>query len=137
MRALPRTIDDVVGQDQGVRVAHRYLLGRRRLGQQCGDGATVILDGATRHVLQFRERPSPGSVAVVTAPGNPAQPSLLVDGLGRRARDLRISLSQDCTLRCHYCMPAEGLPLLAREELLSVAEVPTCSTTCSSRACSA
>lgn len=26
-------------------------------------------------------------------------------------------------MRCHYCMPAEGLPLLAREELLSVAEV--------------
>ncbi|MFW0790125.1 GTP 3',8-cyclase MoaA [Gordonia sp. CPCC 205333] len=47
----------------------------------------------------------------------------LQDGFGRRARDLRISLTQACTLRCRYCMPAEGLPLLPREELLSVDEV--------------
>jgi len=47
----------------------------------------------------------------------------LVDSHGRRARDLRISLTQACTLRCHYCMPAEGLPLMPREELLSADEV--------------
>ncbi|WP_246284030.1 GTP 3',8-cyclase MoaA [Gordonia asplenii] len=47
----------------------------------------------------------------------------LQDRFGRRARDLRISLTQACTLRCRYCMPAEGLPLLPREELLTVAEV--------------
>ncbi|GAC57590.1 molybdenum cofactor biosynthesis protein MoaA [Gordonia hirsuta DSM 44140 = NBRC 16056] len=49
--------------------------------------------------------------------------SLLVDGLGRRARDLRISLTQACNLRCRYCMPAEGLPIMPRDELLSTAEV--------------
>ncbi|WP_301546930.1 GTP 3',8-cyclase MoaA [Gordonia sp. X0973] len=59
----------------------------------------------------------------MTAPESPALPALLVDTLGRRARDLRISLTQACTLRCRYCMPAEGLPLLPREELLSAAEV--------------
>nr|WP_228460730.1 GTP 3',8-cyclase MoaA [Gordonia crocea] len=59
----------------------------------------------------------------MTAPKIPVPSPLLVDGFGRRARDLRISLSQACTLRCHYCMPAEGLPLLPREELLSTAEV--------------
>lgn len=47
----------------------------------------------------------------------------LTDSHGRRARDLRISLSQACTLRCHYCMPAEGLPLIPREDLLSVSDV--------------
>ncbi|MFT4086094.1 MAG: GTP 3',8-cyclase MoaA [Gordonia sp. (in: high G+C Gram-positive bacteria)] len=47
----------------------------------------------------------------------------LVDSHGRRARDLRISLSQACTLRCRYCMPAEGLPLIPRDDLLSVDEV--------------
>lgn len=47
----------------------------------------------------------------------------MLDGYGRAARDLRISLTQACTLRCRYCMPAEGLPLLPRESLLSVDEV--------------
>ncbi len=59
----------------------------------------------------------------VTASEAPAPPALLVDRSGRRARDLRISLSQACTLRCRYCMPAQGLPLLPREDLLSAAEV--------------
>ncbi|GAA3958788.1 GTP 3',8-cyclase MoaA [Gordonia caeni] len=49
--------------------------------------------------------------------------AVLVDGLGRRARDLRISLTQACNLRCRYCMPAEGLPIMPREELLSAGEV--------------
>ena len=51
------------------------------------------------------------------------QRGVLVDSLGRRARDLRISLSQACTLRCTYCMPAEGLPIVPREDLLSADEV--------------
>ncbi|WP_298444154.1 GTP 3',8-cyclase MoaA [Gordonia sp. (in: high G+C Gram-positive bacteria)] len=51
--------------------------------------------------------------------------SVLVDALGRRARDLRISLTQACNLRCRYCMPAEGLPIMPRSELLSVDEVAT------------
>lgn len=47
----------------------------------------------------------------------------LRDGFGRRARDLRISLTQDCTLRCRYCMPAHGLPSLPTPELLTAEEV--------------
>ena len=30
----------------------------------------------------------------------------LLDTFGRRARDLRISLTDFCNLRCSYCMPA-------------------------------
>lgn len=54
---------------------------------------------------------------------HPETQTVLVDRLGRRARDLRISLTQACTLRCRYCMPAEGLPIMPREELLSAGEV--------------
>ena len=36
----------------------------------------------------------------------------LVDQYGRRARDLRVSLTDRCNLRCTYCMPAEGLDWL-------------------------
>lgn len=44
---------------------------------------------------------------------------MLVDGFGRVARDLRVSLTDRCDLRCAYCMPAEGLAWLPREGLLT------------------
>ncbi|HET9647278.1 MAG TPA: GTP 3',8-cyclase MoaA [Microlunatus sp.] len=46
----------------------------------------------------------------------------LTDAYGRVATDLRVSLTDRCNLRCTYCMPAEGLPWLDREELLDDAE---------------
>jgi GTP 3',8-cyclase len=47
----------------------------------------------------------------------------LVDQFGRVATDLRISLTDKCSLRCTYCMPAEGLPWLRKAELLTDDEV--------------
>lgn len=47
----------------------------------------------------------------------------LVDGHGRTARDLRISLTDRCNLRCTYCMPAEGLPWLPGRTILTDDEV--------------
>lgn len=47
----------------------------------------------------------------------------LVDGFGRIHRDLRVSLTDRCNLRCTYCMPAEGLPWIPSEELLTVDEL--------------
>ncbi|HUW77160.1 MAG TPA: GTP 3',8-cyclase MoaA [Candidatus Nanopelagicaceae bacterium] len=55
----------------------------------------------------------------------------LIDGFGRRKRDLRVSLTDRCNLRCTYCMPVEGLAwlpndaLLSDEELLRVIRVAT------------
>ena len=46
-----------------------------------------------------------------------------LDTLGRPVRDLRISVTDKCNLRCVYCMPMEGLPWLKREELLSYEEI--------------
>jgi cyclic pyranopterin phosphate synthase len=43
----------------------------------------------------------------------------LVDGFGRVATDLRVSLTDRCNLRCTYCMPAEGLPWLPNDTLLT------------------
>jgi cyclic pyranopterin phosphate synthase len=45
--------------------------------------------------------------------------SELRDRFGRVATDLRISLTDLCSLRCTYCMPAEGLPWLSKAERLS------------------
>jgi GTP 3',8-cyclase len=47
----------------------------------------------------------------------------LVDRFGRVHRDLRISLTDRCSLRCTYCMPAEGVPWLARSTMLSTDEI--------------
>lgn len=50
-------------------------------------------------------------------------PGRLVDQHGRVARDLRISLTDRCNLRCDYCMPAEGLPWQPREQHLTADEL--------------
>jgi cyclic pyranopterin phosphate synthase len=42
----------------------------------------------------------------------------LPDRFGRVARDLRVSVTDRCNLRCRYCMPAEGLPWLPKPEML-------------------
>jgi GTP 3',8-cyclase len=55
-------------------------------------------------------------------PSRPADPRL-VDSFGRVATDLRISLTDRCNLRCTYCMPAEGLDWMPREEQLTDAEL--------------
>lgn len=47
----------------------------------------------------------------------------LVDSYGRVHRDLRISLTDRCSLRCTYCMPAQGLPWLAKPTLLTTEEL--------------
>jgi GTP 3',8-cyclase len=47
----------------------------------------------------------------------------LVDRFGRVATDLRVSLTDRCNLRCTYCMPAEGLAWMPREEQLTDDEV--------------
>ena len=49
--------------------------------------------------------------------------SSLVDRFGRTHRDLRVSLTDRCSLRCTYCMPAEGLPWLPAPELLTTPEL--------------
>ncbi|MEP6698021.1 MAG: radical SAM protein, partial [Pseudonocardiales bacterium] len=47
----------------------------------------------------------------------------LVDRHGRAHRDLRVSLTDRCSLRCTYCMPAEGLPWLPAPDLLTTPEL--------------
>ncbi|WP_248152530.1 GTP 3',8-cyclase MoaA [Microbacterium aoyamense] len=47
----------------------------------------------------------------------------LVDTHGRVHRDLRISLTDRCSLRCTYCMPEQGNEWLARSSILSTDEI--------------
>ena len=47
----------------------------------------------------------------------------LKDGHGRPIGDVRISVTDRCNFRCTYCMPAEGLPWLDRDALLTYEEI--------------
>ncbi|MGB7818704.1 MAG: GTP 3',8-cyclase MoaA [Ornithinibacter sp.] len=47
----------------------------------------------------------------------------LRDRFGRIGRDLRVSVTDRCNLRCSYCMPAEGLDWLAKPEMLTDEEL--------------
>lgn len=51
-------------------------------------------------------------------PGDP-----LVDTHGRVHRDLRISLTDRCSLRCTYCMPEQGNEWLAKSSILTLDEI--------------
>jgi GTP 3',8-cyclase len=47
----------------------------------------------------------------------------LIDGHRRPIGDVRISVTDRCNFRCQYCMPAEGLPWLQRDALLTYEEI--------------
>lgn len=55
-------------------------------------------------------------------PARPASPEL-IDTFGRVARDLRVSLTEKCSLRCTYCMPEEGLPPIPDAARMATDEV--------------
>jgi cyclic pyranopterin phosphate synthase len=72
---------------------------------------------------QPRGTGSPGTGASALS-GRPAGlPAGLVDRYGRRATDMRLSLTDKCNLRCTYCMPAEGLEWLAKQAVMSAEEI--------------
>jgi len=49
--------------------------------------------------------------------------TILTDDFGRKHNYLRISLIEKCNLRCTYCMPAEGIALTPKKELMTAYEV--------------
>ncbi len=57
-----------------------------------------------------------------SGPDAPA-PVDLVDSFGRVHRDLRISVTDRCDFRCSYCMPADGLSWVPRDDVLTYEEI--------------
>jgi cyclic pyranopterin phosphate synthase len=47
----------------------------------------------------------------------------LRDAHGRLITDLRVSVTDRCNFRCRYCMPAEGMKWLDRDQILSFEEI--------------
>lgn len=69
-----------------------------------------------------RPAQAPSATGDQDFPPRPAGDAL-VDRFGRVAADLRLSVTDRCNLRCTYCMPAEGVDWLARDDLLTAAEL--------------
>ncbi|WP_297803244.1 GTP 3',8-cyclase MoaA [uncultured Polaribacter sp.] len=49
--------------------------------------------------------------------------SKLVDNFGRQMEYVRLAVTDRCNLRCQYCMPAQGIDIVPRQELLSYKEM--------------
>jgi cyclic pyranopterin phosphate synthase len=49
----------------------------------------------------------------------------VLDTFGRPLRTLRVSVTDRCNLRCHYCMPQEEYTWLPRQDLLRFEEIAT------------
>ena len=52
-------------------------------------------------------------------------PELPIDALGRPLRNLRISVTDRCNMRCRYCMPEDEYVWLPREDMLHFEELST------------
>jgi len=48
---------------------------------------------------------------------------VLTDKFGRKISYLRLAVTDRCNLRCQYCMPAHGIDIVDRKELLSYKEM--------------
>ena len=72
--------------------------------------------GATKTISESAMRLS-GS-----KPSLPTRPSLL-DGESRVVRYLRLSVTDRCSFRCRYCMPAEGVSFEPRQALINFEEL--------------
>ena len=129
----------------------RYAASRRRCGASVAGGAlpydrSLLLcrglhDGRTAafstvprpatlsRVDKLRVRLDEDAAAEAPArlgdfvPPSTIGPDVLTDTLGREHTYLRISLTEKCSLRCTYCMPAEGVPLQPKDNILSTDEV--------------
>ncbi|MER7796104.1 GTP 3',8-cyclase MoaA [Microbacterium sp. NPDC096154] len=64
-----------------------------------------------------------GARPVAGAPAAERSSGALVDTFGRVHRDLRISLTDRCSLRCTYCMPEQGNEWLAKTSILTLDEI--------------
>ena len=88
----------------------------------------------TTHIIQHRPRRHQSSLRGIPLNGHleihPFRVMVVVlDRYDRPLRDLRISVTDRCNLRCTYCMPSEifgpEFPFLPRSEILTFEEITT------------
>ncbi|KAH8379677.1 hypothetical protein KR009_006481 [Drosophila setifemur] len=89
------------------------------LRQENGGGGAGVRQKATTGYLKLAQALEPEKpIQQVERKNSP-----LTDTFGRHHTYLRISLTERCNLRCDYCMPAEGVPLQPKANLLTTEEI--------------
>ncbi|XP_017059071.1 molybdenum cofactor biosynthesis protein 1 isoform X2 [Drosophila ficusphila] len=104
------------------------LLGQQNRGEGGGGGRGEV---ASIWRGGIRLKATTGYLNLATASVQRLEPekqvqrknSPLTDSFGRHHTYLRISLTERCNLRCDYCMPAEGVPLQPKSNLLTTEEI--------------
>ncbi len=80
------------------------------LGSQCGSSGVQARPATQLSIGGASQKPA-------------VNPFSLVDLQARQVRYLRISVTDRCNFRCTYCMPAAGVPVVPRNDLLSFDEI--------------
>lgn len=107
-----------------------YTFKNNQVDSQLGWFPSVLTSGTDDHLLHK----SVANMNYATSSANLSEdPSkdkdnhrvsdMLIDSFGRMHTYLRISLTERCNLRCHYCMPPEGVDLTPKPQLLSLNEI--------------
>lgn len=95
------------------------FLGVRNAPDPSGRGRRAWGPGAPAEVPVV----NPGLQAATLGPFPSPTDGTLVDPQGRRLDYLRLAVTDRCNLRCQYCMPAAGVTLGERDEILSIDEL--------------
>lgn len=95
---------------------------RRRFGSGSAKRYTTGVDAHPLPVISAAPRALEAESLGLRARGD-ARAQGLFDRYGRSHTYLRISVIEKCNLRCRYCMPEEGVPLLPKDDLLSFEEI--------------
>src|SRR5205823_1152392 len=99
--------------------------GRRRLLHDTGplDGRATAVGPLRRGREEGGADPRMGAGSGRAARGGRSRLMRIDDAYGRPLRNLRVSVTDRCNLRCQYCMPEEDYVWLPREEILHFEEI--------------
>ncbi|KAL9420899.1 hypothetical protein AB3S75_038468 [Citrus x aurantiifolia] len=122
---MRRTVSKITDWRLGFRNSNFFLV-----DSQLGWLPSVLTSGTDDHLLHksvANMNYATSSAILLEDPSkdkdNHRVSDMLIDSFGRMHTYLRISLTERCNLRCHYCMPPEGVDLTPKPQLLSLNEI--------------
>jgi len=88
---------------------------------------TDMLNTADKPVFETKDLTAPSHVRLIgkktSSKLGQNSSELLVDCFGRIQNDLRISVTDNCNLRCIYCLPEEGIDLFKKKDIMSFEQI--------------